>query len=74
MNRCERILSYLLVLAIAAFAPLAAAPAGAPNFTGYWQHSPILQYQPVPGSAADQPCARMPSAKQAKLSRLRACQ
>jgi hypothetical protein len=43
------------VLAIAAFTPLAAAsaaPAGAPDFTAYWQHSPILQYQPVPGSAA----------------------
>ena len=42
-------------LAIAAFAPLAAAsaaPAGMPDFTGYWQHSPILQYQPVPGSPA----------------------
>jgi hypothetical protein len=43
------------VLAIAAFSPLAAASAaaaGTPDFTGYWQHSPILQYQPVLGSAA----------------------
>jgi hypothetical protein len=46
------------VLAIVAVAPLAAAsaapaaPAGLPDFTGYWQHSPILQYQPVRGSPA----------------------
>jgi len=43
------------LLAIAACAPIAvasAAPAEAPDFTGYWQHPPTLQYRPVPGMAA----------------------
>jgi hypothetical protein len=42
-------------LAVAAIAPIAAASAAAaetPDFTGYWQHSPIAEYQPVPGSPA----------------------
>ncbi len=42
-------------LAIAAFAPIvaaSAAPAEMPDFTGNWLHSPIAQFQPVPGSPA----------------------
>lgn len=38
--------------AIGLGAPALAAPEGAPDFTGYWQHSPILEYRPVPGRAA----------------------
>jgi hypothetical protein len=36
-------------------APIAGASAASPerpDFTGYWQHSPVLQYRPVPGIAA----------------------
>jgi hypothetical protein len=45
------------LLAIAACAPIAASAAPAaladrPDFTGYWQHSPIAEFQPVPGSPA----------------------
>jgi hypothetical protein len=40
-----------LVFAAAVIVPCAAAaPAEKPDFTGYWQHSPIAAYQPVPGS------------------------
>lgn len=43
------------ILAVAAIAPVAAAsaaPAETPDLSGFWQHSPIAEYQPVPGSPA----------------------
>ena len=30
--------------------PASGTSSETPDFTGYWQHSPIAEYQPVPGS------------------------
>ena len=43
---------FLATAVIAPIAAASAAPADMPDFTGFWQHSPIAAYQPVPGSPA----------------------